>query len=86
MQGQMNIFDFADTSGSCHSYKFKRYLGQPVGFWRTGHCGVIVKIEEYYTEVLTDEGIMVGTSYDLTDQVEIYEEDDLCHQKTTSEY
>ena len=70
MNGQLSVFDIDQTPGMYH-YKFKRYLGQPVGFWRTGHCGVIVKIEEYYTEVLTDEGIMVGTPYDLTDEVEV---------------
>ena len=74
MQGQMNIFDFADTSDSYHSYKFKRYLGQPVGFWRTGTCGVIVEIQPYYTKVLTDNGILVGTPYDLTDEVEVTHE------------
>ena len=70
MNGQLSLFDLDQTTEMCR-YKFKRYLGQPVGFWRTGICGVIVKIEKYYTEVLTDEGILVGTPYDLTDEVEV---------------
>ena len=70
MKGQLSVFDLEQTPEP-HNYKFKRYLGQPVGFWRTGRCGVIVEIQEYYTMVLTDDGILVGTPYDLTDDVEV---------------
>lgn len=70
MNGQLSIFDLDQTPGMYH-YKFKRYLGQPVGFWRTRKCGVIVEIQKYYTMVLTDEGVLVGTPYDLTDNVEV---------------
>lgn len=70
MKGQLSAWDFEEAPGLYH-YKFKRYLGQPVGFWRTGRCGVIVEIQKYYTMVLTDEGVLVGTPYDLTDEVEV---------------
>ena len=67
LNGQMSIYDLPGKD----SYKFKRYIGQPVGFWRLGICGVIVEIKAYYSIVLTDEGLMVGTPYDLTDEVEV---------------
>lgn len=69
MKGQLSVWDFEEAPGMYH-YKFKRYLGQPVAF-KSGKCGVIVKIEKYYTDVLTDEGVLVGTPYDLTDKVEV---------------
>lgn len=62
MKGQLNLFDMVPKSEAC-SYRFQRYLGQPVEFWRVKPplCGVIVEIKDYYTEVLTDYGIKVGT-------------------------
>ena len=62
MKGQLNLFDLVPKSEAC-SYRFQRYLGQPVEFWsiKPPLCGVIVEIKDYYTEVLTDYGIKVGT-------------------------
>lgn len=71
MEGQLTIYDLPKDKLRPCDYKFQRYIGQPVGFWRTGKCGVIVEIQKYYTMVLTDEGVLVGTPYDLTDKVEV---------------
>lgn len=62
MKGQLNLFDMVPKSDAS-SYRFERYIGQPVEFWRLkpALCGVITEIQDYYTYVLTDYGIKVGT-------------------------
>jgi len=67
MKGQMSIFDI-DTGekkewGPSSYYRFKRYIGQRVEFWRDGETGTITEIEPYYTIVKPDNGggDMVGT-------------------------
>lgn len=60
MEGQLSIFDLPDKTVG-YKYKFQRYMGQKVKFWRTGEVGKIVAIEPYYTIVETDECIMAGT-------------------------
>lgn len=67
MKGQMSIFDI-DTGekkkwGPSSYYRFKRYIGQRVKFWRDGETGTITEIEPYYTIVKPDNGggDMAGT-------------------------
>lgn len=67
MKGQLSIFD-VDTKekkrwGPASYYRFKRYIGQRVKFWRDGETGTITEIEPYYTIVEPDNlgGAMVGT-------------------------
>lgn len=63
MKGQMSIFDFGEKYGPASYYRFKRYIGQRVMFWRSGETGTIEEIEPYYTIVRPDKpgGAMVGT-------------------------
>lgn len=67
MDGQMSIFDI-DTKekrqwGPASYYRFKRYIGQRVMFWRDKETGTITEIEPYYTIVKPDKpgGPSVGT-------------------------
>ena len=67
MKGQLSIFD-VDTKekkqwGPASYYRFKRYIGQRVKFWRDGETGTITEIEPYYTIVKPDSGggDMAGT-------------------------
>lgn len=67
MKGQLSIFD-VDTKekkqwGPASYYRFKRYIGQRVKFWRDGETGTITEIEPYYTIIKPDNpgGAMVGT-------------------------
>jgi len=62
MEGQTSLFDLSDESkSSASTYKFQRYIGQKVKFWRTGEVGVITEIEPYYTTVATEKTLMAGT-------------------------
>lgn len=65
MKGQTNLFDLVNDGKPCR-YRFNRYIGQKVKFWRTGKTGTIVEIEEYYTIVDSKGALLVGTPYDIT--------------------
>ena len=63
MNGQLSIFDLNNDNNErkpC-DYRFKRYIGQKVRFWRENEEGTITDIFPYYTYVKTSEGIKVGT-------------------------
>ncbi|MBO7426219.1 MAG: hypothetical protein J6U23_11135 [Clostridiales bacterium] len=64
-EGQLSIFDIHNPQQRRRpcEYDFKRYLGQEVLFFLTGHKGKIVSIEPYYTIVDpgTGEGYLAGT-------------------------
>lgn len=59
-EGQLSIFDLVKEVKPC-VYRFKRYIGQRVEFWREGIVGTITEIEPYYTTVATDYGEYIGT-------------------------
>lgn len=61
MEGQLSVFDILAEKAEkkpCE-YRFQRSIGQLVMV--NGMEGKIVKIEPYYTEIMTDEGMVVGT-------------------------
>ena len=59
MPGQMSVFDLLNEGRPCE-YSWQREIGQMVEF-DDGRIGTITRIEPYYTEVLTKNGLMVGT-------------------------
>ena len=63
---QLNIWDTVQAQ-PC-DYRFHRYVGQRVKFWRTGKSGVITEIEPYYTYIRMDDGDeLVGTPTEITE-------------------
>jgi hypothetical protein len=68
--GQLGIYDFVvDSSRPC-AYRFKRYIGQRVRFWRSGITGTVKEIKPYYTYVETDDGkLLVGSPYELAEVI-----------------
>lgn len=67
---QLSIYDVVvDHSRPC-AYRFKRYIGQRLQFWRSGITGTVKAIKPYYTYVETDDGVLlVGSPYELAEVV-----------------
>ena len=59
LPGQLSVFDLLNEGQPC-DYSWQREIGQMVEF-DDGRIGTITKIEPYYTEVLTKDGLLVGT-------------------------
>ena len=59
LPGQLSVFDLLNEGRPC-DYSWQREIGQMVEL-DDGTIGTITKIEPYYTEVLTKNGLMVGT-------------------------
>lgn len=59
LPGQLSVFDLLNEGRPC-DYSWQREIGQMVEF-DDGRIGTITKIEPYYTEVLTKDGLLVGT-------------------------
>ena len=69
--GQLSIFDVSNEPPRPCDYKFKRYIGQEVEVYISGHPPIratITGIEPYYTEL--DVGY-VGTPYNLSPYEEL---------------
>ena len=60
MDGQYTVWDIVGEKKPC-DYRFQRYIGQKVKFWRNGIVGTVAGIEPYYTKVRTRYGILAGT-------------------------
>lgn len=65
---QFSIYDVVvDRSRPC-AYRFKRYIGQRLQFWRSGITGTVKAIKPYYTYIETDDGVLlVGSPYELAE-------------------
>lgn len=62
MNEQYSLFDIdTENKGPACVYKFKRYIGQKVVFWRDGTVGTVREIEPYYTIVETGKKLLAGT-------------------------
>ena len=59
LPGQLSVFDLLNEGRPC-DYSWQREIGQMVEL-DDGRIGTITKIEPYYTEVLTKDGLLVGT-------------------------
>lgn len=72
MDGQLNLFDLqpADQKRKPCEYSFNRELGQRVRFTQSGTLdgmtGTIITVEPYYTKVMTEWGVRVGTPTTIT--------------------
>ena len=61
MYGQLTVWDILSDEKKPCDYRFQRYIGQKVRFWRDDIVGTITGIEPYYTQVKTKYGILAGT-------------------------
>lgn len=69
IRGQISMYDAMaenENRKPCE-YRFHRFIGQRIRFWREGIEATISEIKPYYTYCLTDNGeILVGTPYDIS--------------------
>ena len=72
MYRQISLFENTGTL-PCQ-YKFERFIGQKVSVMRGAYPfhriinGIVVGISTYYTDVETEEGLMVATPYNLSER------------------